>query len=35
MLAYHNDPAVKAKYAERFAKHRAADELIQGTGFDN
>lgn len=35
MKAYHNDPAVKAKYVERFAKHRAADEVIQGTGFDN
>ena len=35
MLAYHNDPAVKAKYEARFAAHRAADEVIQGTGFDN
>ena len=35
MLAYHNDPAVKAKYTQRFAAHRAADEVIQGTGFDN
>lgn len=35
MLSYHNDPAVKAKYVNRFAAHRAADEVIQGTGFDN
>ena len=35
MLAYHNDPAVKAKYTQRFAAHRAADEVIQGTGFAN
>ena len=30
MLAYHNDPAVKAKYVARFAAHRAADEVVQG-----
>ena len=35
MLAYHNDPAVKAKYTARFAAHRAADQVIQGIGFDN
>lgn len=35
MLSYHNDPAVKAKYVSRFAAHRAADEVIQGTGFGN
>ena len=35
MLAYHNDPAVKAKYTQRFAAHRAADEVIQGQGFEN
>jgi hypothetical protein len=35
MRAYHNDPAVKAKYEARFAAHRAADEVIQGQGFDN
>ena len=34
MLSYHNDPKVKAKYTERFAAHRAADEVIQGQGFD-
>ncbi len=35
MKAYHNDPAVKAKYEERFAQHRAADAVIQGQGYDN
>ena len=35
MKAYHSDPAVKAKYESRFAQHRAADEVIQGQGFDN
>ena len=34
MLSYHNDPSVKAKYAERFAQHRAMDEVIQGQGFE-
>ena len=34
LIAYHNDPLVKQKYVERFAKHRAADEVIQGQGFD-
>ena len=33
MLSYHNDQAVKDKYTKRFAEHRAADEVIQGTGF--
>jgi hypothetical protein len=35
MLAYHNDPAVKKLYVERFQLHREMDEVIQGTGFDN
>ena len=35
MHSYHNDPAVKEKYQQRFAAHRAADEVVQGTGFDN
>src|ERR1043165_3004553 len=34
MLSYHNDPNIKALYTERFAQHRAADEVIQGQGFD-
>jgi hypothetical protein len=34
MQAFHNDPAVKAKYVARLAAHRAAENLIQGTGFD-
>ena len=35
MLSYHNDAAVKEKFILRFAAHRAADEVVQGTGFDN
>ncbi|MGH7837251.1 MAG: hypothetical protein ACREQC_05410, partial [Candidatus Binataceae bacterium] len=30
MLAYHNDPAVKAKYLNRVRAHEAADEIIHG-----
>lgn len=33
MLAYHNDPAVKAKYIARYAEHRRLDQVVQGTGF--
>ena len=35
MLSYHNDPAVKQKYVARFAQHRAADQVIQGLGYDS
>jgi hypothetical protein len=35
MQAFHNDPAIKAKYQARLAAHRTAEELIQGTGFSN
>jgi hypothetical protein len=35
MQAFHNDPAIKAKYQARLAAHRAAEQLIQGTGFRN
>lgn len=31
LLAYHNDPTIKAKYVARFAAHRSADAVIQGT----
>ena len=34
MLSYLNDPAVKEKFTLRFAAHRAADEVIQGEGFN-
>ena len=34
MLSYHNDENVKKKYQDRFAAHRAADQVIQGTGFE-
>ena len=35
LQAFHNDPAVKAKYQKRLADHRAAEQLIQGTGFED
>ena len=35
MQAYHNDPAIKAKYIARIRAHRAADDLIKGTGWNN
>ena len=35
MLSYHNDPVVKLKYQARFEAHRKADDVIQGTGYDN
>ena len=35
MLSFHNDPAIKAKYVERIKRHRAADELVAGTGWSN
>lgn len=35
MLSYLNDPTVKTKYVERFAQHRAHDQVIQGLGFEN
>lgn len=34
MQAFHNDPAVKAKYLNRVIAHAAADALIQGTGWN-
>ena len=35
LQAFHNDPAVKAKYQARLADHRAAEQLIQGIGFED
>lgn len=34
MRAFHNDPAIKAKYLARVDKHMKADNLIRGTGWD-
>ena len=34
MLAYHNDPKVKARYLRRVARHRQLDQLVQGTGAE-
>ena len=31
--AYFNDPAIKAKYVDRYKQHMAADAVIQGTGY--
>ena len=33
MLAYHNDPTIKSDILAQLAKHRAADELVQGYGY--
>ena len=33
MFAFHNDPAIKAKYLARVRAHAAADELVKGTGW--
>lgn len=33
MLAYHNNEEIKAEYLARVRAHRAADALIQGTGW--
>src|SRR6266404_5136658 len=35
MQAFHNDPAIKAKYLARLAEHHQLDQIIQGTGFDH
>jgi hypothetical protein len=34
MQAFHNDPAIKAKYLARVDGHIKADNLIRGTGWD-
>src|SRR6185503_20007125 len=33
-LAFHSDPKAKAFYVDRLKKHRAADHIIQGTGWE-
>jgi hypothetical protein len=35
MVAFHGDAAVKEKYLSRVRAHRKADELVQGTGWEN
>lgn len=35
LLSWHNDPQLKQKYIDRVRAHRLADNLIQGTGWDN
>lgn len=34
MIAFHGDWDIKARYLARVKAHRAADELIQGTGWE-
>ena len=34
MKAFHGDPAVKEKYLARLRAHHAADEIIQGVGYN-
>src|SRR5216684_1861738 len=34
MKAFHDNEAVKQKYLARLKAHHAADEIIQGTGFN-
>lgn len=33
LVAYHGDPNLKKMYLERVRRHRAADEIVQGTGW--
>ena len=35
LLAYHGDPAIKAKYLARVQAHREADELIKGQYWED
>lgn len=35
MQAFHNDEKVKQKYLDRIKKHRLADNLIQGKGWES
>ena len=35
MLAYHGDPAIKAKHVARMRAHQEADELVRGTYWKN
>ena len=34
MIAFHGSQEIKDKYLDRIRKHRLADELIRGTGWD-
>src|ERR1700744_3913056 len=35
LIAFHGDPAIKAKYIDRIRFHREAEHLIQGIGWDD
>lgn len=34
LISFHGDPAIKEKYIARIKAHAIADQIIQGTGFD-
>lgn len=34
LIAFHGDPAIKQTYLDRVEAHRIADQIIQGTGWD-
>jgi hypothetical protein len=33
LLAWHSDPAIKAKYVARYREHMRLDQIVQGTGY--
>src|ERR1041385_6270144 len=33
LLAFHGDPAIKAKYLARVREHQQADAIVQGYGY--
>ena len=35
LLAFHNDPEIKAKYVARVKAHQKADEIIKGRYWEN
>jgi hypothetical protein len=35
MIAYHNDETIKSAIMAHLAEHRAADEIIKGTYWEN
>jgi hypothetical protein len=35
MLAFHNDPSIKARYLDRVRLHARADEIIHGSYWEN
>lgn len=35
MLTFNNDPKIKEHYVNRVRMHQAADEIVQGTTWEN